>query len=213
MALLNLKYCGRYIYVTSIFHIAPVQNSDCCFRICFQIVRWQKKLTIGNAKMAYNITHGLSPYFHNHAEQLISSAKYIVVCFDESLNEVIQKEKMDICVRLWDLNRNKVAARYFSSAFLGHTTAEDLFDGFTTVLNNETLRKILQVSMDGPSVHWKFFDALNDDFEEMGWGHVDCMWYMELSKMAIRMQCGMLILFEEAFRSSFMITLLEEQIT
>ena len=98
-------------------------------------------------------------------------------------------------------------------AFLGHTTAEDLFDGFTTVLNNETLRKILQVSMDGPSVHWKFFDALNDDFEEMGWGHVDCMWYMELSKMAIRMQCGMLILFEEAFRSSFMITLLEEQIT
>ena len=61
-------------------------------------------------------------------EQLVSSAKYIV-CFDEFLNEVIQKEQMDICVRLWDLNRNKVAARYFSSAFLGHTTARDLYDG------------------------------------------------------------------------------------
>ena len=92
--------------------------------------------------------------------------KYIVVCFDESLNEVIRKKKMDICVQLWDLNRNKVAARYFSSAFLGHTTAKDLYDGFTTVLNNEILPKILQISMDGPTVNWKFFDALNNDFGE-----------------------------------------------
>lgn len=44
--------------------------------------------------MAYNITHGLSPNFHSQVEQLISSAKY-VVCLDESLIEVIQKEHMD----------------------------------------------------------------------------------------------------------------------
>ena len=90
-----------------------------------------KKLTIGKTKMAYNVTHGLSPYFRNQVEQFVSSAKYIVVCFDESLNEAIKKEQMDICVRLWGLNRNKVAARYFSSAFLGRTTAKD--GGFTTV--------------------------------------------------------------------------------
>ena len=124
-----------------------------------------KKLTIGKTNMAY-ITHGLSPYFHNQVEQLVSSARYIVVCFDESLKEVIQKEQMDICVRLWDSNRNKVAISYFSSAFSGHTTAKDLYDGFTTVLNNDILPKILQVSMDRPSVNWKFFDAVNDDFVE-----------------------------------------------
>ena len=133
-------------------------------------------------------------------EQLVSSAKYIA-CFDEFLNEVIQKEQMDICVRLWDLNRNKVAARYFSLAFLGHTTAKDLYDGFTTVLNNDILPKILQVSMDGPSANWKFLYALNDDFEKRfetmlwKWSHVDCIWNMELCKMAIRMQCGTLIRF------------------
>ena len=98
-------------------------------------------------------------------EQLVSSAKYIV-CFDEFLNEVIQKEQMDICVRLWDLNRNKMASRYFSSAWLGLTTAKDLYDGFTTVLNNDILPKILHVSMDGPSANWKFLYALNDDFEK-----------------------------------------------
>ena len=63
---------------------------------------------------------------------------------------------MDICVRLWDSNRNKMAAMYFSSAFLGYTTAKDLYDGFTTVLNNDILPKILQVSMDGPNVNWTF---------------------------------------------------------
>ena len=125
-----------------------------------------KPLTIGKTKMAYNITYGLSPYFHSQVEQLVSSAKYIAVCFAESLREVIQKEQMNICVRLWDLNRNKVAARYFSSAILGHTTAKNLYDGFTTVLNNDILPKMLLVSVDGPSVNWKFFDALFDDFEE-----------------------------------------------
>ena len=57
-----------------------------------------KNLTIGKTKMAYNITHGISPYFHNQVEQFVSSAKYIVVSFDESLNEVIQKEQMDMCL-------------------------------------------------------------------------------------------------------------------
>ena len=60
--------------------------------------------------MTCNITHGLSPYFHNKMEQLVSNAKYVVVCFDESLNEVIQKEQIDICVWLWDLY--KVAPRF-----------------------------------------------------------------------------------------------------
>ena len=50
---------------------------------------------------------------------------------------------MEICIRLWDLNRNEVAARYFSSAFSGHTIAKDLYGGFTTVLNNKILPKIL----------------------------------------------------------------------
>ena len=104
-------------------------------------------------------------------EQLVSSAKYIAVCFDETLNEVIQKEQMDICVWLRDLNRTKAAARYFSTAFLGHTTAKGLYDGFTTVLNNDILTKLLQVSINGPSVNCKFFDTLDDDFEKKVWDH------------------------------------------
>ena len=72
---------------------------------------------------------------------------------------------MDICLKLWGLNRNKVAAIYFSPAFLGYITSKNLYDGFTTVLDNDILLKILEISMDGPSVNWKFLCAFNDDFE------------------------------------------------
>ena len=88
-----------------------------------------KKLTIEKTKMAYSITHGLLPYFHNQVEQLVSSAKY-VVGFKQT------KWQQGTFLQL-----------------LGHATAKDN-------LNNDILPQILQVSMNGPSVNWKFFDAL-----------------------------------------------------
>ena len=48
---------------------------------------------------------------------------------------------MAICVRLWDLNRNKLAARYFSLAFLGHTTAFFLFEFSRTFTYHRTAGK------------------------------------------------------------------------
>ena len=86
-------------------------------------------------------------------------------------------------------------------AFLGHTIAKDLYEEFITVLNNDILQAILQVSMDGPSVNEKFLMhlmmTLRKNMRPGFWkcGHMDCMWYIELSKMAIRMQFGKLILF------------------
>lgn len=45
---------------------------------------------------------------------------------------------------------------YFTSVFLGHTTADDLLDTFKTFLNN----------MDGPSVNWKFYEFLSSEREK-----------------------------------------------
>ena len=60
-----------------------------------------------------------STYMLHQVEQLVSSANYIV-CFDESLNEVIQKEQMDIYVRLCDLDRNSGSKLLFFSFFRSH---------------------------------------------------------------------------------------------
>ena len=73
---------------------------------------------------------------------------------------------MDICLHFWDIKATKVTTRYYSSSFLGHATASNLFDSFTDTLGEYLLSKVLQVSMDGPNVNLKFFDMLNTKLDE-----------------------------------------------
>ena len=79
--------------------------------------------------------------------------------FDESLN---QKKQMDMIVRFWDQEMNKVTDRYFTSEFLGHATAADMFIHFKrgTALAVLDPSGLVQVSIDGPNVNWKFYRDL-----------------------------------------------------
>ena len=95
----------------------------------------------------------------------VLQSDHIVACFDESLNEVVQKVQMDLCVYYWDVNKSRTATRYFDSSFLGHTTANNLQSSFTSLLNDQILLKIVQVSIDGPNVKLKFLDQLIDQLE------------------------------------------------
>ena len=67
---------------------------------------------------------------------------------------------MDIIVRFWDTEKNKVLSRYLNSQFLGHTRAADLLQKFNEALGKLNLANLFQVSMDGPNMNWKFFDSL-----------------------------------------------------
>ena len=119
--------------------IILAQKSDSCFK-----------------KASYNIAHGLAPYFHDLVYNSVLQSDNIVACFDESLNEIVQKGQMDLCVRYWDVNKSRAATRYFDSLFLGHATANDLQSSFTSLLNDQILSKIVQVSMDGRNINLNF---------------------------------------------------------
>ena len=54
---------------------------------------------------------------------------------------------------------------HFDSSFLGHASANDLQSGFTSLLNDQILSKIVQVLMDGPNVNLKFLDQLINELE------------------------------------------------
>jgi len=72
---------------------------------------------------------------------------------------------MDLLVRYWDVN-DKVKVRYWTSTFLGHSSASDLLSHFTENLSGIDSGKMYQVSMDGPSVNWKFLDMLQKKRKE-----------------------------------------------
>ena len=80
--------------------------------------------------------------------------------FDESMNKVTQNEQMDIVITFWNKLDNEINTRYFTSVFLGHTRANDLLEAFQKALSDFDMYNLIQVSMDGPSVNWKFYDDL-----------------------------------------------------
>ena len=72
---------------------------------------------------------------------------------------------MLIEIRYWGINTNKVLTRYFNSAFIGYSTANNLYQNLTKLMNDQILSKIIQLPMDGPSVNWKFYEHLTDELD------------------------------------------------
>lgn len=125
-----------------------------------------KKIAIGSTKMAYVISYGLAPYFHGQLVRSVQKCTRFVVCFDEALNRVSQRGQMDVVIRYWDDERNCVSSRYFGSAFMGHASAECILASFKETLKELSLSHLLQVSMDGPAVNWKFLDLLSKNLRD-----------------------------------------------
>lgn len=91
---------------------------------------------------------------------------HFVITFDESLNKKSQSKRMDIHVRYWNNNKSKVESCFLGSQFLGHGTANDMLKHFNKgVLEILPGRNLLQVSMDGPNVNWKFHDMLSQQIK------------------------------------------------
>lgn len=138
------------------------------FQLMFPDSAIAQKVTIGSTKLAYYITYGLAPYYHNQLIRALLTCDKVVVCFDEAMNAVAQRGQMDIVLRYWNNETNTVCSRYFGSAFMGRASAEHILASFKEALVEIPLSRIMQVSMDGPAVNWKFLDLLSDSMEENG---------------------------------------------
>ena len=66
------------------------------------------------------------------------------------------------CISCRYFKNDQVMTRYLSSAFLGHTTVEDLKLKFEEATQNLDTKKMVQVSLDGPSVNWKMRSTITE---------------------------------------------------
>ena len=74
---------------------------------------------LGRTKCAYMINHGLAPYFRDTLIEKVQKCNYFVICFDESLNKVVQRGQMDLCIRYFDDSTLRVCTSYLNSSFMG----------------------------------------------------------------------------------------------
>lgn len=124
-----------------------------------------KSFSCGEKKCAYVTCYGLRLFFQSSLQREIENSDYYVVLFDESMNEFLQQKQMDVHVRFWN-SAHKVETKYLTSMFMGHATAENLKEKLLKALEPLPLRKIVQVSMDGPNVNLKLFRSLQADLLE-----------------------------------------------
>ena len=145
--------------VSSGFSNNSCANINSMFKSMFPNSNVASAFSMAATKVSYVINHGLATHFKQILKDGITKSDCYVVSFDESLNDITQTCQMDILIRYWDSN-DSVKVRYWTSSFLGHSTHSDLLKHFNESLSGLDLSKMLQVSVDGPAVNWKFFDAL-----------------------------------------------------
>ena len=119
-----------------------------------------KKFTCGEKKASYLV---LGLLHTSRVLKKVKSSDGYVLLFDESLNHELQKKLMDFHVRIW--NHDKVETRYYNSEFLGHASAEDMLEKFHSCKENLSFGNLIQLSMDGPSVNWKFYKMVEDELK------------------------------------------------
>ena len=74
---------------------------------------------------------------------------------------------MDVHIRYWTSSKNQICASYLDLKLMGHATAYELLENFSDTINNtDGGNRMIQVSMDGPSTNWKFFNLLKKDCVE-----------------------------------------------
>ena len=131
-------------------HVFAAMFPDSAIALQFQMA---------HSKSMYELNHVLSPHFKSLLVETLQMSEIHVYSFDES-------SEMDIYIRFWDVNRNRVNVCYFGSSVLGHTTHEDLLTHFSDIVKGLEPPKLYQISMDGPNVNLKFHDEFTSSLTE-----------------------------------------------
>ena len=79
-----------------------------------------KDMRLGADKVKYVINFGIAPAFKNALTESIKKSEFYIVSFDKSLNDNTQNCDMDVVIRYFDADGNKIKTRFLDSHFLGN---------------------------------------------------------------------------------------------
>ena len=86
-----------------------------------------------------------------------------VVCFNESLNDVLQSCEIDLLLRYFDFDDFTVKICYCDSRFFGHATHQYLVKQCNDGMKQLDVNKLLLIFMDGSSVNHKFLEEVSKE--------------------------------------------------
>ena len=150
----------------SLFSFSSSADITDIFKAAFPDCAIAQKMKFGPNKLSYLICFGIAPCLK---QQLLVEPKETMfsISFDKSFNNGFHNEQMDFLVKYF--NNDRIVCRYLTSRSIGHT-CENLKKEFEEGTQELDMKKMVIVSMDGPSVNWKLYDSImeernqNDDY-------------------------------------------------
>ena len=137
------------------------------FQSMFSECPTAQKFQLWPDKLKYVFNWGLAPRFKDFLKTKLQDSEFLVISFDESLSKSTQNCQMDIGIIFWSQEAKQVEVRYWDFRFLGHATSGDLLENFNKSLDGLGISKIIQISMDGSSVRWCFYNEVVKNRKEM----------------------------------------------
>ena len=116
-----------------------------------------------STKMANVLSYGLGPLIKDKLNFQVKKCRSFTAYFDESRNRDVKEGQMDLHVRFFDPKTNLITTSYFNSVFFERSKAQDLLNHFKHGFEGMPLDKMIQVSMEGPSVTWSFLSKLEEE--------------------------------------------------
>ena len=110
-------------------------------------------MELGKDKLKYVVSYGTEPFSAERLKKHLSES--VAVCYDETLNKIIQQSEVELVFRFCDTCKNKVQVGYWDSIFLGYETAADLLKEINDGLAGLDLSKKIKLSIDGSNVNRK----------------------------------------------------------
>ena len=108
------------------------------------------------------IAFGLAPYFKKLLVKDIKLSPFYLLSFDESLNNKLQEEQMDISIRFWNDIAGEVVTRYFDSRFFKRPNADNILEELLKATTNLPAKSLSMLSMDGPNTNWSVHKKLKN---------------------------------------------------
>ncbi|XP_062864866.1 uncharacterized protein LOC134326630 isoform X2 [Trichomycterus rosablanca] len=139
------------------------------FAAMFPDSQLAKSFSCGENKTAYIAKYGIASFIKKELSRSVSEKPYVIM-FDESMNKTTKNKQMDLHLRFWttddETGTHHVISRYYRSEFMGHSRAEDMLGHFSEGTKELNLNNMLSLSMDGPSVNWRFVELLQEEHRE-----------------------------------------------
>ena len=156
------------------FSFASCDNLSQEFKVMFPDSKIADSFKLGHAKVAYEISHGLGPYFHDEILRDIKDNKsFFTLSFDEATNHAGNKQ-MDIHVRYWSENKELpfLVQNFFLRTFIvGHAAADIMKEKILCCIKDSKLDlgHWLMLGSDGPNVNKKLISDIDSYLRQTGY--------------------------------------------